>query len=147
MRLPIEHVPIDLGLETSVQPNGKLRLVYETDWDDDDESVEEKLIAEFGISDWLLSAIRLEFAGPLIIRVTDETFVSTATDSLRWTGDLTTFAREVRGDDFAAMHSLFFDLCPEAKHLQFVTCCACLDVIAVTRPHATLIKAKAPRTD
>ena len=102
------------------------------DWDS------EHLIAEFGIGPDFAAFIRIEFDGPVIYRVLDETWLSTSTDSRRWEGDLTSFARVVEGDDFAELHSLFFELAPEARHYQFVTGSACLDVITAELPTASL---------
>ena len=111
------------------------------DYDERDRD-REQLIAEFGIGSDFATFVRIEFDGPVIFRVLDETWLSTATDSRRWEGDLTTFARLVEGDDFAELHSFFFELVPTAKHYQFVTGSACLDVITEEVPMASLHQTK-----
>jgi hypothetical protein len=140
----IEHIPINLGLNQEIEPPGRLRLSYTTDWGGwlpdrtDWEWDIDKLTAEFGVGSDFSSFVRIEFEGPMIFRVLDETWLSMATDSSLWSGDLTTFAREVVGDDFAILHSMFFELNPDAKHYQFVTSTACLDVLAVSPPQSSL---------
>ena len=137
---PIRHIPIDLGVVLPARPAGCVRISYvygyggssENDWD------HESLTAEFGIGSNLDHFVRIEFDGPVIFRVLDETWLSTSTDSRRWEGDLTTFARLVEGDDFANLHSIFFKIATAAKHYQFVTNSACLDVITAAMPKASL---------
>ena len=138
MNRKIEHIPIELGVGHFDNPPGRLRLSYECDWGEDGDT--DRLVADFGLGDSFAEILRIEINGPVIVRVADETWVSTATDSSRWVGNLNAFAREVRGDDFAAMHELFFILHDEAKHYQFVTLTACLDVLASTTPRFSLVR-------
>jgi hypothetical protein len=91
---PIHHVPIDTGLG-EIEPAGRLRLSYVMEYDASDmEAWEiEELRAEFGIGANFANFVRVIFAGAVIFRVLDETWLSTATDHNRCTGTLTTFAR------------------------------------------------------
>ena len=131
---PIEHVPIDMGLGEEVKPRGQIRLSYHDDFDGED------LVAEFDVAADFSEILRIEIAGPVIVRALDETWLSTATNHNRWTGDLSAFARRVIGDDFADMHRLFFVVHPTAAHYQFVTGSACLDVIATSPPRFSLLR-------
>jgi len=98
----------------------------------------EKLVADFSFGEDFLTFVRIEFEGEFIFRVLDELWLSTTSNRNRWTGDLSSFARTVRGDDFAELHSFYFEMKGEAKHYQFVTGSACVDVIAYTPPKISL---------
>jgi hypothetical protein len=138
-RSPIHHIPIALGLGDNIDPAGRLRVHCEFDYDDDEDGRSvDTLTADFGLGSDFSGFVRIEFEGPMIFQVLDETWESLASDSTRWAGDLTTFAREVIGHEFASLHSLFFSLNKGAKHYQFVTDSACLDVIARSAPQASL---------
>jgi hypothetical protein len=140
----IQHIPFDLGFGCDIEPAGRLRLSYKNDWGDWSAERDEwgwitdKLTAEFGLGSDFSEFVRIEFEGPMIFQVLDETWESLASDSTRWIGDLTTFAREVIGHEYAALNSLFFSLNGGGKHYQFVTGEACLDVIARSEPRASM---------
>lgn len=135
---PILHTPYDLGIDLPCDPRGQLRLSHRNTWGANDELSEESLVADFNLTDDFSNFIRIAFDQPTVFRVLDETWLSTSTNPSRWTGDLTTFARTVQGDDFAELHSFFFEIVDNAVHYQFVTGTACLDVISGVPPRVSL---------
>ncbi|MEM1195561.1 MAG: hypothetical protein AAGH57_05610 [Pseudomonadota bacterium] len=73
------------------------------------------------------------------LRILDETWLSTETDSKLWRGIDGSFARTVEGGEFPTPLDLMNDTAGPITHYQFVTGSDCVDVLARDKPVAHLV--------
>ena len=81
----------------------------------------------------------ISFADVETLRVLDETWVSTETDSKRWCGIDGSFARTVEGGEYPTPLALMNEIAGPITHYQFVTGCDCVDVLARDKPKARFV--------
>jgi hypothetical protein len=82
----------------------------------------------------------IEFDNALVVRVLDEMWNSTETDSKRWRGIDGSFARIIEGSEYPTHPDLLKTIHLDAKHYLFITGDDCVDVIAIDPPLAKLIE-------
>jgi len=73
------------------------------------------------------------------LRVLDETWMSTETNSKRWEGIDGSFARTVKGGEYPTALNLMNEIAGPVVHYEFVTGCDCVDVIARDKPVAMFV--------
>lgn len=72
------------------------------------------------------------------LRILDETWLSTETNSKLWRGIDGSFARIVEGGEYPTSRSLMNEIAGPITHYQFVTGADCVDVLARDKPVAYL---------
>lgn len=88
--------------------------------------------------------LRVQFEGDVIVRMLDETWLSTESDPSTWEGLVPGhFAYRVEGASFAATQSpVWDDIAGPVTHYQFVTLAGCLDVLSPVAPTARVVPAR-----
>jgi len=99
------------------------------------------IVADFEVPGELQKAVRINFEKPLIFRVLDELLLSTEREDDKNEGLVSEhFAYLVEDSAFFKSQSDAFRIIwPKARHYQFVTGWACLDVIADAEPSLSVV--------
>ncbi|MEC4590835.1 hypothetical protein VPG91_07540 [Nitrospirillum amazonense] len=121
----IKYYPLDIGIAFKANNSDLVNFHWETN----------RIWADFRLPGYEGSVIRVTFDNQCIVRIIDEMPLSTESDPADWEGLIPDhFAYLVEGAAFMQMQSITWKEITGARHYQFCTGWACLDVISAAEP-------------